>query len=92
MLAYFDVNTVATDLYCDASGGSTGVVLHQTDKDGEVLPVTFYSRKLTHAEEHYRELVDLRDVVYIFGISSWVFLSRYTRTTTAFDGFLVNQI
>jgi hypothetical protein len=60
VLAYFDVNTVATDLYCDTSGGSIGAVLQGT-------------------------------VVYIFGISSWVFLSRYTRTTTAFDGFLVSQ-
>ena len=34
VLAYFDVNAVATDLYCDASGGSIGAVLHQTDKDG----------------------------------------------------------
>ncbi len=31
-------------------------------------------------------------VVCIFGISSWVFLSRYARTTTVFDGFLVNKI
>ncbi len=31
-------------------------------------------------------------VVCIFGISSWVFLSRYAPTTAAFDGFLVNQI
>jgi hypothetical protein len=65
VLAYFDVNAVATDLYCDASGGSIGAVLQQTDKDGEVRPVGFYSRKLTPAEERYstydRELVVLRD-------------------------------
>jgi hypothetical protein len=65
VLAYFDVNAVATDLYCDASGGSIGAVLQQTDKDGEVRPVGFYSRKLTPAEERYstydRELVGLRD-------------------------------
>ncbi len=36
VLAYFDVNAVATDLYCDASGGSIGAVLQQTDKDGVV--------------------------------------------------------
>ncbi len=46
MLAYFDVYAVATDLYCDASGGSIGAVLQQTDKDGEVRPVGFYSRLL----------------------------------------------
>ncbi len=27
MLAYFDVNAVATDLYCDASGDNIGAVL-----------------------------------------------------------------
>ncbi len=27
VLAYFDVNVVATDLYCDASGDSIGTVL-----------------------------------------------------------------
>ncbi len=53
VLAYFDVNVVTTDLYCDASGGSIGAVLQQTDKDGEVRPVGFYSRKLTPAEESY---------------------------------------
>jgi hypothetical protein len=42
VLAYFDVNT---DLNCDASGGSIVAVLQQTDKDGEVRPVGFYSRK-----------------------------------------------
>ena len=56
---------MATDLYCDASGGSIGAVLKQTDKDGVVRPVGFYSRKLTPAEERYstydRELVGLRD-------------------------------
>jgi hypothetical protein len=31
VLAYFDVYAVATDLYCDASGGSIGAVLQQTD-------------------------------------------------------------
>jgi hypothetical protein len=65
VLAYFDVNAMATDLYCDASGGSIGAVLKQTDKDGVVRPVGFYSRKLTPAEERYsthdRELVGLRD-------------------------------
>ncbi len=30
VLTYFDVNIVATDLYCDASGDSIGVVLQQT--------------------------------------------------------------
>jgi hypothetical protein len=63
VLAYFDVNTVATDLYCDASGGSIGTVLQKTYKDGEVRPVGFYSWKLTSAEESYstydRELVGL---------------------------------
>jgi hypothetical protein len=65
VLAYFDVNSVATDLYCDASGVSIGEVLQQTGKDGEIRPVGFYSRKLTPAEERYstydRELVGLRD-------------------------------
>jgi hypothetical protein len=65
VLAYFDVNDVTTDLYCDASGGSIAAVLQQTDKDGEIRPVGFYSRKLTPAEEHYitydRELVVLCD-------------------------------
>jgi hypothetical protein len=40
-------------------------VLQQTDKAGEVIPVGFYSRKLTPPEERYstydRELVGLRD-------------------------------
>ncbi len=45
VLAYFDVNAVTTDLYCDASGGRIGAVLQQTDKDGEVRPLGFYSRK-----------------------------------------------
>jgi hypothetical protein len=27
VLAYFDVNTVSTDLYCDASGDSIGAIL-----------------------------------------------------------------
>ena len=65
VLAYFDVSAVTTDLYCDASEGSIGAVLQQTDKDGVVPPVGFYSRKLTAAEERYstydRELVGLRD-------------------------------
>ncbi len=42
VLAYFDVNTVATDLYCDASGDSIGEVLQQTDKNGEVCPVCIF--------------------------------------------------
>ena len=65
VLAYFDVHAAATDLYCDASGGSIGAVLQQTDRDGNVRPVVFYSRKLTTAEGRYgtydRELVGLRD-------------------------------
>jgi hypothetical protein len=96
VLAYFDVHTVTTDLYCDASGVSIGAVLQQTDKDGEVRPVGFYSRKLTPDEKRYstydRELVGCVTAVCIFGINSWVFLSRYTQTTADFDGFLVNQI
>ncbi len=44
---------------------SFNAVLHQTDKDGEVSPVGFYSWKLTPDEEHYstydRELVGLCD-------------------------------
>ena len=59
------MSTLYTDLYCDASGDSIGVVLQQTGKTGEVCPVGFYSRKLTPAEERYstydRELVGLRD-------------------------------
>ena len=46
-------------------GGSIGAVLQQTDRDGNVRPVGFYSRKLTPAEGRYgtydRELVGLRD-------------------------------
>jgi hypothetical protein len=65
VLTYFDVHAADTDLYCDASGGSIGVVLQQTDRDGNVRPVGFYSRKLTPAEGRYgtydRELVGLRD-------------------------------
>jgi hypothetical protein len=61
VLAYFDVNTVSTDLYSDASDDSKSWLVCVTD-------------------------------VCIFGISSWVFLSRYARTTSVFDGFLVNQI
>ncbi len=65
VLPYFTVHAVATDLYCDASGGSIGTVLQKTDKDGEVRPVGFYSRKLTPPEEHYntydREMVGLCD-------------------------------
>ena len=73
VLAFFDVNAVATDLYCDASGGSIGAVLQQTDKDGEVRPVGFYSRKLTPADaialmtESWLACVT---AVCIFGISS----------------------
>ena len=65
VLTYFDVHAAVTDLYCDASGGSIGAVLQQTDRDGNVRPVGFYSRKLTQAEGRYgtydRELVGLRD-------------------------------
>ena len=52
-LAYFDVHAAATDLYCDTSGGSIGAVLQQTDRDGNVRPVGFYSRKLTPSEGRY---------------------------------------
>jgi hypothetical protein len=59
------VHSTTTDLYYDATGGSIGVVLQQTDRDGNVRPVGFYSRKLTPAEGRYgtydRELVGLRD-------------------------------
>ena len=65
VLTYFDVHAAATDLYCDASGGRIGAVLQQTDRDGNVRPVGFYSRKPTPAERRYgtydRELVGLRD-------------------------------
>jgi hypothetical protein len=64
-LTYFDVHAASTDLYCDASGGSIGAVLQQTDRDGNVRPVGFYSRKLTPAEGHNgtydHEIVGLRD-------------------------------
>ncbi len=49
-LACFDVNTVTTDLCCDSSGGSIGAVLQQTDKDGEIRPVDYYSRKFTQPD------------------------------------------
>jgi hypothetical protein len=52
-LAYFDVHSAATDLYCDASDDSIGSVLQQTDRDGNVRPVGFYSRKLTPSEGRY---------------------------------------
>ncbi len=65
VLTYFDVHAAATDLYCNVSGGRSGDVLQLTDRDGNVRPVGFYSRKLTPAEGHYgtydRELVGLRD-------------------------------
>jgi hypothetical protein len=65
VLTYFDVHAAATDLYCDASGDSIVAVLQQTDRDGNVRPVGFYSRNLTPAEGRYgtydRELVGLRD-------------------------------
>jgi hypothetical protein len=65
VLTYFDVHADATDLYYDASGGSIGSVLQQTDRDGNVRPDIFCSRKLTPPEGHYdtydRELVGLRD-------------------------------
>jgi hypothetical protein len=55
----------ATDLYCDSSGGNIGDVLQQTDRDGNVRPVGFYSRKLTPSEGRYGtydcQLVGLRD-------------------------------
>jgi hypothetical protein len=60
VLAYFDVNAVATDLYCDASGGSIGAVLQQTDKDGVIRPVGFYSRKINTCRgtlQHLRQRV-----------------------------------
>jgi hypothetical protein len=65
VLDYFDVHAASTDLYCDTSGGRIGAVLQQTDRDGNVRPVGFYSRNLTPAEGHYgtydHELVGLRD-------------------------------
>ena len=57
-------------LSVDASGYSIGAVLHQTDADGNVRPVGFYSRRLTDAEMKYsiydREVVGLRDGVLHF--------------------------
>ncbi len=74
-LAYFDVHAAATDLYNDASGGNIGAVLQQTDRDGNVRPVGFYSRKLTPAEGRYgtydRELVGLRDGCLHLISASW---------------------
>jgi hypothetical protein len=65
----------ATDLYYDASGGSIEAVLQQTDRDGNVRPVGFYSRKPTPAEGHYgtydRELVGLRDGCLHLISASW---------------------
>ncbi len=59
------MNTVDTDLYYDGSGGIIGPVSQQTDRDGNVRPNGFYSRKLTPTKGHYgtydRELVGLRD-------------------------------
>ena len=42
VLVYFDVHAAATDLYCDASGGSIGSVLQQTDRDNNVRPVGLF--------------------------------------------------
>ena len=65
VLTYFDVHDAPTDLYCDASDDRIGTVLQQTDRDGSVQPVGFYSRKLTPAEGRYGtydcELVGLWD-------------------------------
>ena len=41
VLASFDVDAVATDLYYDASAGSIGTVLQQTNKDGVVRRFLF---------------------------------------------------
>jgi len=69
VLKFFDVNAEST-LSVDASGYSIGAVLHQTDADGNVRPVGFYSRRLTDVEMKYsiydRELVGLRDGVLHF--------------------------
>ena len=69
VLKFFDVHAEST-LSVDASGYSIGAVLHQTDGDGIVRPVGFYSRRLTDAEMKYstydRELVGLRDGVLHF--------------------------
>ena len=69
VLKFFDVHAEST-LSVDASGYSIGAVLHQTDGDGTVRPVGFYSRRLTDAEMKYstydRELVGLRDGVLHF--------------------------
>ncbi len=65
VLTYFDVHATPTDLYCDASDDSIESVLQQTDRDGSVRPVGFYSRKLAPDEGRYGtydcELVGLRD-------------------------------
>jgi hypothetical protein len=53
VLTYVDVHAVATDLYCDASSVSIGVILQQTDRNGNVRPVGFYSRNLTPVEGLY---------------------------------------
>ena len=81
--------SVATDLYSDASGGSIGAVLQQTDKAGVVRPAGFYSRALTPSEQHYgtydRELVGLRDSCLHFRYNFWVFLSRFNFRKENFD-------
>ena len=69
VLNFFDVNAEST-LSVDVSCYSIGTVLHQTDADGNVRPVGFYSRRLTDVEMKYstydRELVGLRDGVLHF--------------------------
>ena len=52
----------------DASIQGVGVVLSQTQEDGELHPVAFASRALSQAERNY-SITDLETLAVVWGIS-----------------------
>ncbi|XP_065189626.1 uncharacterized protein K02A2.6-like [Sycon ciliatum] len=69
LLAHYDVKKPVT-LQVDASPMGLGAVLLQRQKNGDVLPVAYVSRKLTPAESRYAQ-IEREAVAVVFGVTKF---------------------
>ncbi len=69
MLAHYDLKQPVI-LHVDASAKGLGAVLLQTQRNGDLLPIAFMSRKLTGAKSRYAQ-IEREAVAVVFEVTKF---------------------